>query len=150
LRGFYLYAVQPFPDFDSYKRVRFSVTATQHLLLPASINGVRGKFILDTGASSSCIGFDDLAHFGLVASESSVKATGAGASNLATQLSHDNILKIGRWKMENLHLVVFDLSHVNQALTEHGTRPVNGIIGADVLLKGCAVIDYGARCLYLK
>jgi predicted aspartyl protease len=142
--------MQPFPDFDSYKRIRFSVTATQHLLLAASVNGVRGKFILDTGASSSCIGFEDVAHFGLVAADSDVKATGAGASNLTTQLAQNNILKIGRWKTDAVHLVVFDLSHVNQALTEHGAGPVNGIIGADVLLKSRAVIDYGTRTLYLK
>ena len=43
---------------ENYKKVKFKITKTQHLLIKAKINGVLGNFILDTGASSSCIGFD--------------------------------------------------------------------------------------------
>ena len=42
------------------------------------------------------------------------------------------------------------MSHVNEALTHYKTKPVDGIIGADVLLKGKAIIDYSNHCLYLK
>jgi hypothetical protein len=35
----------------------------------------------------------------------------------------------------------FDLSHVNEALIQHKSKPVHGIIGADVLLKGKAIVD---------
>ncbi|MEO8255090.1 MAG: acid protease, partial [Flavobacterium sp.] len=34
-----------------YKKVKFKITKTQHLLIKAKINGVMGRFILDTGAS---------------------------------------------------------------------------------------------------
>jgi len=50
----------------------------------------------------------------------------------------------------DVKLVIFDLSHVNQALIEHKSKPVHGIIGADILLKGKAIIDYYNHCLYLK
>jgi predicted aspartyl protease len=36
---------------------------TQHLLIKAKINGVAGNFILDTGASNSCIGFESIELF---------------------------------------------------------------------------------------
>jgi len=49
-----------------------------------------------------------------------------------------------------MNLVVFDLSHVNQALTDHKADKIHGIIGADVLKKGKAVIDYKTKSLYLK
>ena len=42
------------------------------------------------------------------------------------------------------------MSHVNDALTHHKTKPVDGIIGADVLLNGKAIIDYSNNYLYLK
>jgi hypothetical protein len=42
------------------------------------------------------------------------------------------------------------MSHVNEALIQYKTKPVDGIIGADVLLKGKAIIDYCNHCLYLK
>ena len=77
-------------------------------------------------------------------------AAGAGATGMATQLSVGNKLQLVHWKCEDLSLIIFDLSHVNEALTQHGAKPVHGIIGADVLLKGQGIIDYYNRCLYLK
>jgi hypothetical protein len=46
--------------------------------------------------------------------------------------------------------VIFDLSHVNEALEAYKSKPVHGIIGADVLLEGKAIIDYYNHYLYLK
>ncbi|WP_298221965.1 retropepsin-like aspartic protease [Flavobacterium sp.] len=135
---------------EKYKKIRFKVTKTQHLLMKASINGVRGNFILDTGASNSCVGFECIELFGLTASKSTTKAAGAGATGMFTQLATGNQLQIGRWKNKNFHLVIFDLSHVNEALVQHKSKPVQGIIGADVLLEGKAIIDYYNHCLYLK
>lgn len=135
---------------EKYKKIRFKVTKTQHLLIKATINGVRGNFILDTGASNSCVGFECIELFGLTASKSKTKAAGAGATGMFTQLAKDNQLQIGRWKSSNFHLVVFDLSHVNEALTQYKSKPVQGIIGADILLEGKGIIDYFNHCLYLQ
>ncbi|MBK8600874.1 MAG: clan AA aspartic protease [Flavobacterium sp.] len=134
---------------EKYTKINFKVTKTQHLLLKASINGVKGNFILDTGASNSCVGFESIELFQLTAGKSKTKAAGAGATGMFTQIAKSNQLQIGRWKNKNFHLVIFDLSHVNEALTQHKTKPVQGIIGADVLLEGKAIIDYYNHCLYL-
>ena len=69
---------------------------------------------------------------------------------MTTQVAKNNILKIGRWKTAELHLVIFDMTHVNEALTQYKAKPVEGIIGADILLEGKAIIDYYNHCLYLK
>lgn len=60
---------------ENYKKVRFTITKTQHLLITAKINGVKGKFILDTGASNSCIGFESVSLFQLNAKDSKTKAS---------------------------------------------------------------------------
>jgi len=135
---------------EKYKKIKFKVTKTQHLLVRATINGVKGNFILDTGASNSCVGFEAVVLFGLVAGKSKTQASGAGASGMFTQLAKDNKLELGTWKHKEFPLVIFDLSHVNEALTQHKVKPVHGIIGADILLQGKAIIDYYNRCLYLK
>lgn len=133
-----------------YKKIAFKVTRTQHLSLRATINGISGHFILDTGASNSCVGFESVDKFLLKASKSKTKAAGAGAVGMTTRIAMSNVLKIGRWRSDDFHLIVFDMSHVNAALKEHKTKAVDGIIGADVLLEGEAIIDYAAHCLYLK
>ena len=135
---------------EDYKKIKFKVSKTQHLLIKATINGVTGNFILDTGASNSCVGFEGIDLFNLKAGKSKTKAAGAGATGMFTQLAKNNSLKIGRWKENAFHLVIFDMSHVNQALQQYKAKPVQGIIGADILLEGKAIIDYFNHCLYLK
>jgi predicted aspartyl protease len=135
---------------NDYKKIKFKVSKTQHLLVKATINGVMGNFILDTGASNSCVGFECIELFKLKAGKSKTRAAGAGATGMFTQVAKNNQLKIGRWKENEFHLVIFDLSHVNQALQQYKAKPVQGIIGADVLLDGKAIIDYYNHCLYLK
>ncbi|NGY36827.1 clan AA aspartic protease [Flavobacterium sp. XN-5] len=134
---------------ENYKKIKFKITKTQHLLIKAKINGVSGNFILDTGASSSCIGFESVDLFLLEAKTSKTKASGAGATGMLTQIATKNHLQLGNWKNRDFDLVIFDLSHVNEALIEYKTKPVHGIIGADVLLKGKAIVDYYNHYLYL-
>lgn len=135
---------------NKYRKINFKVTKTQHLLIKAKINGVKGDFILDTGASNSCIGFESADYFNLKTSESKTKASGAGGTGMRTLMSEENKLEIGRWQQDDFTLVVFDLSHVNEALQQHKAKIVHGIIGADVLQKGKSIIDYYNHCFYLK
>ena len=133
-----------------YISVPLVLTATNHFEINASINGVKGRFILDTGASNTCVGFDKLEFFDLTSKDSKIKAAGAGATDMETQISTKNSIAIGSWKKKKIKIVLFDLIHVNEALTAHKAMPVDGIIGADVLKKAKAVIDYDKRCVYLK
>ena len=135
---------------EKYNKISFKVSKTLHLLVKATINGVTGNFILDTGASNSCVGFEGIELFNLKAGKSKNKASGAGATGMFTQLAKNNSLQIGRWKTNDFHLVIFDMTHVNEALQQHKAKPVHGIIGADILLEGKAIIDYYNHCLYLK
>lgn len=132
-----------------YKKVKFKLTKTQHLLIKAKINGVTGNFILDTGASNSCVSFEQIELFHLNAKDSTTQASGAGGTGMLTQTASENQLQLGSWKDKDFDLVIFDMSHVNEALKAYKAKTVDGIIGADVLLKGKAIIDYANYYLYL-
>ena len=133
-----------------YSKIKLKLTKTNHFEIKAQINGVKGRFILDTGASSSCVGFEAIERFNLKVKDSEIKAVGAGASNMATKISKSNNLKIGKWKKNKVALILFNLTHVNEGLINHNAEPVDGIIGADILKKGKAIIDYEKKYLYLK
>ncbi|HSP82811.1 MAG TPA: retropepsin-like aspartic protease [Gillisia sp.] len=133
-----------------YHRIKLKFTETNHFELVARINKIEGNFILDTGASSSCVGFEAVEHFNLLAEESEVRAAGAGATNMLTRIAQQNTIEIKGWKKKKIALVLFDLTHVNEALVNHKAEKVHGIIGADILKGGKAVIDYKNRALYLK
>ena len=134
----------------NYIRVPLVFTATNHFEIVAKINGISGRFILDTGASNTCIGMDKIEFFNLISKESEIKAAGAGATNMETLISIKNNIKIGKWSNSKQKIVLFDLTHVNEALTTHKALPVDGIIGADVLKKAKAIIDYKKSFVYLK
>ena len=133
-----------------YIKIKLKKIVTNHLELKAKINGIDGKFILDTGASNSCVSLNLIEYFNLISEESEVKAAGAGATDMETQKSENNNLQIGKWKTNQCNLVLFDLTHVNTALTQHNAEEVHGIIGADILESGKAFIDYDKKVLYLK
>ncbi|MFT4780664.1 MAG: hypothetical protein ACJAZK_000120 [Psychroserpens sp.] len=133
-----------------YTKIKLKLTKTNHFEIKATINGVKGRFILDTGASNSCVGFEAIKTFKLIAQDSAIKAAGAGAIDMLTKVSKKNKVKIGTWKNNKVALVLFNLTHVNTALTTHNAKPVDGIIGADILKKSKAVIDYEKKYLYLK
>lgn len=133
-----------------YTRIKFKISKTQHLLIKGKINGIPGNFILDTGASNSCVDFGGITLFDLSATDSDTKAAGAGGTGMLTQMSLKNTLKLGRWNSKGFGLVIFDMSHVNEALLQYKAKPVHGIIGADILMKGKAIIDYYNHCVYLK
>lgn len=133
-----------------YTKIKLHLTKTNHFEIKVSLNKIKGVFILDTGASNSCVGFEAIETFKLKVKDSEIKAAGAGATDMLTQISKKNKLKIGKWKNDKIALILFNLAHVNTALLSHNSKPIDGIIGADILKKGKAIIDYDKRVLYLK
>ncbi len=132
-----------------YHCIKLKKTATNHFEIKAKINGIKGRFIVDTGASNSCVGFEEIEKFNLITEVSEHKAAGAGTTEIDTHISKKNKIKIGKYTLKKVHLVLLDLSHINNALVMQEASPVNGIIGADILKKGKAVIDYGKKRMYL-
>ncbi|MDV7186808.1 retropepsin-like aspartic protease [Lutibacter sp. TH_r2] len=134
----------------NYVKIGLKKINTNHFEVKAKINTIKGRFILDTGASNSCVSIDLADKFQLHLEDSDTKAAGAGAIGMETKVSSKNEISLGKWHYKNFNLVLLDLSHVNTALTEHNAEAVDGIIGADILEKGEAIIDYKNKCVYLK
>lgn len=143
-------SLRQFLESKNFKRIPLKKINSNHFEVIAKVNGIKGTFILDTGASNSCIGTDSVSHFKLKVKKSEVKAAGAGATGMLTQIAEGYPLNIGEWSIRKVDFVVFDLGHVNEALQIAEADAVNGIIGTDVLKESRAVIDYGRNCLYLK
>lgn len=130
--------------------VKLSRTQTDHFEVKAKLNGISGSFIVDTGASNTCVGLDKAERFGLISEPSDIKAAGAGSSEMEARISSENSFELGQWKKKKLPVVLLDLSHVNFALASRESEAVDGIIGADVLRKASAVIDYKKKMIFLK
>lgn len=143
-------SLRHFLEAQQFSRIPLKKTVTQHYKVQARINDKKCWLIVDTGASTSCIHLPEADSLDMSIQESDIKATGAGASNLLTQLSENNSLQLGDWQISRLSFIIMDLSHVNNGLEQVGELPIIGILGADILKKARAVIDYGRNCMYFK
>ena len=134
---------------DGYCSVKLVFLETKHYLVEAKLNGVKGKFILDTGASNSCICTSLEDKFKVISKESKEKASSANSEMTHTMISKSNMIQIDKWE-DKINLISFDMNHINNALSQKKVPPIDGIIGADILKKSKAVIDYESNKLYLK
>ena len=133
-----------------YTRVRLLTLPTNHYVVIATLNGTAGRFVLDTGASTTCVSTELATHFHLNPKPSEEKASSASANELDTEVAHHNELVIGSWSSKRRSVVLFDMQAVNHALQKHDIETVDGIIGADILQSVNAIIDYKNDWLYLK
>ena len=133
---------------SGYCSVKLIFLETKHYLIEAKVNGVSGKFILDTGASNSCICISLEDKFKLISKDSKEKASSATSQMTNIKISRSNAIQIGKWE-DKINLITFDMNHINNALSEKQIDPIDGIIGADILKKSKAIIDYKSNKLYL-
>ena len=134
---------------SGYVKTNLDLLKTNHCSLEAKINGIKGKFILDTGASNSCICTSLENNFNIISKETIEKASSATSKINNTKISKNNTIQIGKWE-NKINLIIFDMSHINHALNEKKINPIDGIIGADILKKSKAILDYKSNKLYLK
>ena len=131
-----------------YSSVKLIFLETKHYLIEAKVNGVSGRFILDTGASNSCVCTTLENNFNIISKETIEKASSATSEISNTKISKNNTIQIGKWK-NKISLITFDMSYINHALNEKKIDSVSGIIGADILKKSKAILDYNSNKLYL-
>ena len=134
---------------EGYSSIKLIFLETKHYLIEAKVNGIDGRFILDTGASNSCICTSLEDKFKVISKESKEKASSANSEMTNTKISNSNIIQIGKWE-DKINLISFDMNHINNALSQKKVHPIDGIIGADILKKSKAIIDYKSNKLYLK
>ena len=134
---------------SGYISVKLNFLKTKHYSLTATINGKSGRFILDTGASSSCICTSLENNFNIISKETIEKASSATSEISTTKISKNNTIQIGKWK-DKIKFITFDMNNINHVLSEKQIDPIDGIIGADLLIKSKAIINYNTNKLHLK
>ena len=134
---------------EGYSSVKLIFLETKHYLVEAKVNGIKGRFILDTGASNSCICTSLEDKFKVISKESKEKASSANSEMTHTKISKSNAIHIGKWE-DKINLISFDMNHINNALSQKKVHPIDGIIGADILKKSKAILDYKINKIYLK
>ena len=120
-----------------------------HIITKALINGHTGRFIIDTGASATCINNAMSEKFQLE-SENMNQQIGTASGSLTPQIAYNNSMQLGDWTDNDCSLLTMDMTFINQALKAERMRAIQGLLGADFLIKSKAIIDYSSKKIYLK
>jgi len=130
--------------------INIKITVSRHVIIDCKINSINGKFILDTGASNSCVNYLYADKFKLDFKKSNEKAASATEAINETFCSKSNILEIGNFKKNDFEIILFDMSYINNSFREKEIEEVDGIIGGDILSEFDANINYEKKLLTLK
>ena len=123
-----------------------------HLMIKVSINRKTANLIIDTGASKTVLDKTRIKNY---VSEKSFDvhdklSSGLGTNTMESQLTILKKIKIGDIEINNYTTVLLDLSHVNKSYEQVGLKPIEGVLGSDILLQYKAIIDYEKKVLKLK
>ncbi|MEP7169675.1 MAG: retropepsin-like aspartic protease [Bacteroidota bacterium] len=123
-----------------------------HLLVKVKINNKIARLIVDTGASKTVLDKNRINRF--VKENNFEKhqalSTGLGTSSMESHIVEIRKLETGNWKLENITLVLLDMSHVNFSYSQIGMKEIDGVLGGDILIQYDAVIDYEKKQMILK
>jgi len=133
-----------------YTSIRLKKTKSQHLVALLEVNNTEGLFLIDTGASNSCISADKEVHFTLIAKENMLELSGAGSEKLEAKPTTKSSIAYNGLFLVTLKFFLLDMTSINNSLSEQGSEMIDGIIGADFLKKTNALIDYKSKKLFLK
>jgi hypothetical protein len=123
-----------------------------HLMIKIKINGKNANLIIDTGASKTVL---DTTRVSKYVKENDFKthdklSSGLGTNTMQSQTTKLKKIQIGDLEILDYTTVLLDLSHVNGSYQQIGLKPVEGVLGSDILLQYNAVIDYEKKIVKLK
>ena len=130
--------------------IPFKILTTNHIIIDAAVNNVYGKFIIDTGASNSCIDLNKSDKFKLNYGKSDEQASSATDDIKDTYISKKNLLLIDKYYIHDFDIILFNMEHVIKSLLDKDEIEIDGIIGADLLRKYNCCIDFKENTLLIE
>ena len=140
----------PFKPSHNKINIPLRFSKNRHLIGAFVLNEKPAFFLIDTGASNSCVDKTRADYFNMEAEGDNLPLQGAGQERLNAQSSRKSSLYYLDHEIYHLNFMLIDMNTINAALAEQEEENIDGIIGADILHKKKAVIDYDQCCLYLN
>jgi len=124
--------------------------STGHETVQLVINGVEGRFILDSGAGGTVVHTGNLSKFSLeMPGDGGEVSSGAGGQFTWYRLPIES-LEIGGRSLEVDEIRTLDLTPVVSRLQEAAGVDVDGVVGQDILTRFKGVLDVGTQTLFLQ
>ncbi len=131
-------------------KIPFTQLSTGHIVVQIEMEGNTLSMIVDTGSSGTLISSVIAQELKLKTESSEEKAMGASSHEIEVS-TVDNITLTyqGKFLITEVMIIVMEMEGINTAIQETDDIVIDGILGADILSRTSAVIDYGASELSL-
>jgi hypothetical protein len=123
-----------------------------HLLIKVLVNNKKANMLIDTGASKTVFdknrinNFVEETQFDL----NDKLSTGLGTNTMESHIATIRKIRIGDITISNYKAILLDLGHVNHSYQQLSIKPIDGVIGSDILKDFRAVINFGKEVLKLS
>jgi len=135
---------------QGFSAIELSQNTAKQFEVEAKLNGtVPLLLVVDTGASMSMLDRDKLEAAGLEWEKTAIELSGFGGTQKLYSAQIAN-LAIGGAETGPMSIFGADLSDLQATQKRIGSRPVDGLIGADFLARYSAVIEVKHSMLYLR
>lgn len=135
---------------QGYTSLQMHKNAIGHFEVQGKIEDNEVLLLVDTGASKTVVDARSADTLRLQTKASEEKAAGFGTTEGTTAQTAVNTLQLGPLHFPSFTLYILDLDYCNAGIEANGGQRIDGIIGADILGGGEAIIDYREAKLYLK
>ena len=133
-----------------FSAIPIRALASGHHLVDVTLNGKPATFVVDTGAGGTVIHAPYATSFlGTAAATRQGEAIGAGGTTALSRYPVE-ALTIGGAATALTTIYALDLGSVVKALDPLAGRPVQGVIGQDVMRAQHAIVDVRQSVLYLR
>jgi hypothetical protein len=131
-----------------YTRVHLIRANSGYLNIHAKIDGTEVNLVLDTGAPQTHLDRKRVEQLKLKW-DKPPGTTFTGTRGEWGDFTTVDSIQLGAFRTAGLLIHAHDLSETNRRLAYYGDRPIDGVLGADVLDRAWAVIDYKMNDLFL-
>lgn len=90
--------IKKFLNNIGYVDINLKKTKSQHLTCTLKINGTEGLFLVDTGASNSCLNNVDKENFNQIDKNEEIEGSGAGVEKLNLKMTKKSLVEYGSKK----------------------------------------------------
>ncbi|MBL0049972.1 MAG: clan AA aspartic protease [Bacteroidetes bacterium] len=122
-----------------------------HIFVKALINGRVANLLVDTGASKTVFDTNRIQKFASVKTmvANDQISTGLGTNSMQSHTIELKRMKLGDLILNNAEIFLLDLSHVNETYVKLNYKPLDGVLGGDILKMYNAVINYKQQIVVL-
>jgi hypothetical protein len=123
-----------------------------HISVTAKINGKSAHLVVDTGASRTVFDKERIKKYFKKEAITDIEklSTGLGTNSMQSQVTTLEKFEIAKIVLSEYTAVLLDLSHVITSYQSIGLKPVEGVIGSDILKKFKAIIDFRTNTMTLE